>query len=213
MAFLVLTVFLGLSLVFLALVGFFGVFPDEWEWAAFVVGGLGIAMSAPSIFVMIWGQPKVNVRIEKYIEGDEHLLPVYIENLPVKSRILRFLGVRRQSVQSLEATLRIHEVGSGVVLVPILHCPIYASDDNTDIGRGRITLPPTFSVAATILIAKWDGAHGKAVVPGDRLRTPITVGVGSYRAEIVLYIDGDPMRVTRTFMVGQNSAGLQWASA
>ena len=72
MAFLVLTVVFGLVLVFLALVGFFGAVPDEWEWAAFVVGGVGIIMSAPSILLLIWGQPKINVRIDKRVEGDEH---------------------------------------------------------------------------------------------------------------------------------------------
>lgn len=212
MGFLVLTIVFGLSVVFLALAGVFGAFPDEWEWAAFVVGAVGIAMSTPSIFAMIWGQPKVSVRIEKYIDGDEHILTIYIENLPVKNRVLKWLGVRRETVQSLVADLRIREVGSGVVLIPILHCRIFSDDDPTDMGRVRTALPPTFSVAASIVIAKWDKGQGKAMIPGDRLRAPILLGVGAYSAVIILYVDGDPMTITRSFMVGQNAADLQWAS-
>ena len=158
-------------------------------------------------------QLRANGAIYGVITKEWYYLPVFIENLPVKNRVLKWLGVRRETVQSLEATLTIREVGSGVVLVPIVHCRIYSTDDNTDKGSQRIALPPTFSVAASLAVVAWDNDTNRAIIPGDRLREPVPLGMGSYRAEIVLYVDGEPMRITRTFMVGQNAANLQWASS
>ena len=151
---LVILVIIILALLCLAFVGIFGRFPDEWEWVVVIIAGVGLAMATPSIFQMFWGRPLVRVQFEGYAEDVERVLLIFLSNPPVQKRILRILGVRRETVQGLTAELRISELNSGKVIVPIRHARIYSDDDPSDIGRNRIIIPPTHSVAASIMIVK-----------------------------------------------------------
>ena len=81
-----------------------------------------------------------------------------------------------------------------------------------NIGSNRIILPPTFSVAASIMVVKWDSQKNKAVILGDRLRQPLLLDEGYYRADIIICVDGDPKTISRQFVVGQNADDLIWAS-
>lgn len=201
-----------LVVVFLAFVGVFGRFPDQWEWVGIIFAAVGLVMAAPTIFQMVWGRPLVRVRFDRGVEGPERFLPVYLENCPVKSRLAKRLGVRRETVQSLTAQFRISEVGSGKIIVPIRHARIYADDDPTDSGRLRIALPPTFTVAASIMLVLWDTQNNKAVVPEDRLRKPLVIEPGYYLAHILLLVDGEPKHIQRRFVVGQSADDLNWSS-
>ena len=205
-------VIIVLAILCLAFIGIFGRFPDEWEWVGIVLAGVALAMATPSIFQMFWGRPIVETQFEKYAEKTERALLIFLSNPPVKKRILRVFGVKRETVQNLTAEIRISEVGSKKVIVPIRHARIYSDDDSSDIGSNRIVLPPTFSVAASIMVVRWDSQKNKAVIPGDRLRQPLLLDEGYYRADIIIFVDGDPKTISRQFVVGQNADDLIWAS-
>lgn len=201
-----------LAALFLAFVGVFGRFPDEWEWVGIMFAAVGLVMAAPTIFQMVWGRPLVRVRFDRGVEDGERLLPMYLENPPVKNRLIKRLGVRRQTVQSLTAQFQISEVGSRRIIVPIHQARIYADDDPTDAGRPRIALPPTFSVAACILLVRWDAQNNKAVIPEDRLRQPVPLEPGYYLANIVLLVDGEPQHFQHRFVVGRSADDLNWSN-
>lgn len=203
-------VLIALVILLLAFVDVFGRFPDNWEWVGIVLAGVGLAMASPSILRMFWGRPLVKTRFENGVEEAERFLPVYLENPPVKNRILRKLGVRRDTVQSLTVQFRISEVGSGKIVIPIRQARIYSDDDATDEGRNRIALPPTFSVAASVMIVQWNAQKNKALIPPDRLREEFALGAGHYQVDIILSVDGDPMLVSRQFVVGQKADDLSW---
>ena len=209
---LVAIVIIVLAILCLAFIGIFGRFPDEWEWVGIVLAGVALAMATPSIFQKFWGRPIVETQFEKYAEKTERALLILLSNPPVKKWILRMLGVKRETVQSLTAEIRISEVGSKKVIVPIRHARIYSDDDPSDIGSNRIVLPPTFSVAASIMVVSWDFQKKKAVILGDRLRQPLLLDEGCYRADIIIFVDGDPKTISRQFVVGQNADDLIWAS-
>lgn len=210
MWFLVAIVLVVLGLFSLALRGFFGRFPDNWEWIGIILAGVGLAMGAPTIFSMLWGRPIVKAQFEKGMEGAERFLIVYLANPPMKSWVLRKLGVRRGTVQSLKVQFRISEAGSNKIITPIRQARIYSDDDSTDCGRDRIALPPTFSVAASIIVVKWDTNGNKAFVTPDRLRQPTMLEPGMYRVDLILLVDGDPMRMSRQLVVGQKADDLDW---
>lgn len=71
-------------------------------------------------------------------------------------------------------------------------------------------LPPTYSVGASLMVASWDKDNSKAVVLPDRLRPPIALSAGLYHVEIIFLIDGDPLRESRNFKVGQRGDDLMW---
>ena len=125
-------VIIVLAILCLAFIGIFGRVPDEWEWVGITLAGVAIAMATPSIFQMFWGRPIVETQLELYAEKTERVLLVFLKNPPVKKRILRMLGVKRETVQSLTAEIRISEVGSKKVIVPIRHARIYSDDDSSE---------------------------------------------------------------------------------
>ena len=209
---LVALVIVVLAILCLAFIGIFGRVPDEWEWVGIVLAGVALAMATPSIFQMFWGRAVVELQFEVYPENSDRALVIYFKNPPVKSRILRMMGVKREVAQSLTAEMRISEVGSKTIIVPIRQARIYSDDDSSDLGNNRIVLPPTYSVGASIMVAHWDNQQKKAIIPPDRRRQPLPLGEGYYRADIIIIVDGDPRIISRQFVVGKDADDLIWAS-
>ena len=205
-------VLIALVILLLAFVGVFGRFPDNWEWVGIILAGVGLAMASPSIFQMLWGRPLVKVEFGRGIEDEKRLLLVYLQNPPVKNLILRKLGVRRDTVQSLTVQFRISEFGSGKIIEPIRNAKIYSDDDPTDVGKWRMALAPTFSVGARCVIVFWDTQKMKALVPPDRISQLLELSPGYYRVQIIIMVDGEPMHIFQQFAVGQKADDLIWAN-
>ena len=210
MWFTVAIIFIVLGVLFLALRGSFGDFPSNWEWVGIVLAGVGLAMATPSIFQMLWGRSILRTQFENGIEGESRFLPIYLENPPIRSRILRKLGVKRDTIQSLTVQFRISEAGSGKIVVPIRQARIYSDDDPTDRGRNRISLPATYSVAASVIIVRWDTQKDKAFIPPDRLREELPLESGQYRVHVIFLVDGDPKISSRQFVIGEKADDLTW---
>ncbi len=197
--------------IFFALRGLFGTFPDNWEWAGIVLAGVGLAMAVPSIFQMFWGRPALKVKFENGIKEAERFLPVYLSNPPIKNKFLKTLGVRRGTIQSITAQFRISELGSNTIVITSRQGRLYSDDDPDDKGRLRITLPPTFSVAACIMVVSWDLKCGKAIIPPDRLRNEIvSIPEGAYRVQIIFMVDGEKQEESRQFIIGKKPDDLTW---
>jgi hypothetical protein len=205
-----LVIIVVLAILSLAFIGIFGRYPDEWEWVGIVLAGLALAMATPSIFQMFWGRACVEIEFEVSAKGSERSLLIFLKNPPVKSRILKGLGVKRETVQSLTAEIRISEFGSKKIIVPIRHARLFSDDDSSDIGSNRIVLPPTYSVAASIMVAMWDNKNKRAVILGDRIRQPLLLGEGYYWIQISIIVDGDPKEISQQFVVGKNADDLIW---
>ena len=108
-----------LALILLAMRGVFGGFPAQWEWVGIVLAGVGILMASPTILQMIWGRARLSVEFKKNAQGENRSLIVLLKNPPV-SGLVRTLGVRKETIQSLTASLQLAEVGSGRIVVPVL---------------------------------------------------------------------------------------------
>lgn len=186
-------------------------------WVEFVGLGLtafsavGVFLAAPTLLQLFFGVPKLNTRFDYDDSEDGHrLLIVYLENLPAAKWLRRWALVRRDTIQSLTATFRIYHVETRSVVVPVHQARIYSDDDPTDAGRGRITLPPTYSVAASIAVAKWNPDSGLTEVPPTRTQASVPLMPGTYEAQIALIVDGAPDIQVRLFSVGQSAADLAW---
>ena len=204
-----------LAVVVLAFRGVFGEFPDSWEWVGVVMASLSLIVGSHPLAQAIWGRPNVQVELEEYAEGTGRSLMVFIRNVPVDGKVPRMLGVKREAVKSLAVQYQIREYGSNKVVVPIGLARIHSDDDTTGPGQGRISLPPTFSVGASVMMALWDPDSNLAVLP-PRPSTNEAYGLsqGLYVADIVLIVDGEPspIRKMRQFKVGYKADDLHWAS-
>ena len=195
----------------LAFIGIFGRFPDEWEWVSIVLAGVAITMATPSILQMLWGRACIETEFTVSAMGSERSLSIFLKNPPVQNRILKIVGVKRETVQSLTAEIRISEFGSKRIIVPIRHARLFSDEDTSDKGSNRIVLPPTYSVAASIMVAMWDNKNNLAVILGDRLRENLLLGEGYYYAQIIIFVDGEPKEIARQFVIGKKADDLMWA--
>ena len=159
----------------------------------------------------ILGRPVLKTRFERDAQGNERRLIVHLENPPVKNGILKRLA-HRQSSQSLTAQYRVSEVGSGTIILPIRQLKIYSYADHDDNGRWQTDLPPTYSVGASIIPVAWDHSLNAAVLPPDRTQSEIMLKSGLYRADIVLFANGEPVRTSRVFVVGDGADDLYWGT-
>ena len=172
-----------------------------------VFGAVGVLLAAPTLLQIFFGGPKLNLRFD--YEPEEGLT-VFLENLPAAKWLRRLAVVKRDTIQSLTVAFRIYHVEAKAVVVPIQQAIIHSDADSTENGRQRITLPPTYSVAATFLIAKWNPDSAKAEIPPARRRGPVPLMPGTYEAQIAVMVDGTPDVRVKLFSVGRSAADLNW---
>jgi hypothetical protein len=190
--------------------GLFDEFPSQWEWFFGILSVVGFVVGTLIFPQLAWGQPRL--RTEFHVESTEAQthLSLMFNNPQVQKKLLRSIGVHRQAIQSLVVNFRIAEAGSGKILLPIHQALIYSDEDQDDKGRYRISLAPTYSVGATVLVAVWDYKVRQAIVPPDRLRNPLVLPPGQYRADIIVLIDGEPSHKSSQFVVGAKPEELFW---
>jgi len=126
-----------------------------------------------------------------------------LKNIPLrKGGIWHRLGIRRDSIESLEVSFELSESGSGTVKQPIIHTTIYDHADGAK--KNRVTLPPTFSVGAGIEVVYWDSNKKVATLVGDTQRQPLQLERGKYCIKFSFLIDGIPINKSTDFVVGEN---------
>jgi hypothetical protein len=168
-------------------------------------------MGSPTVFQMIWGRPRLSTEFENDVQGQHRSVIVFLKNLPVGG-LVKALGAKRDTIQSLTASLQLSEVGSGRIIIPVLQLRIYSDGDETNSGRERTALPPTYSVGASIVVATWDIDNQRVIVPGSRTHRETALPEGYYEAVILLFVDGEPKKFTRRFRVGQSADDLKWSA-
>ena len=203
---------IGLCAIIVIIVVFVGVsgrIPNVWEWVSIVLAGFGVVFGVPSGLQRIFGRAKLLREYDRYEKGNERGLIIFLKNPPLeKKSFMRRMGVGRETISSLSASFRI--IVGKKILVPIMHCRIYTDDDPTDAGAWRIALPPTYTWSTSIMVAMWDDEKKKAMLIGDRLRSPTELSAGRYRMMIIYLVDGEPENEFRDFIVGKSADELVW---
>ena len=184
-----------------------------WEWLSIglgLAGALALFMSVPTFIQMFAGRPRLNLLFERITEGESRALLVFIKNQPVTHWLFKRLRVRRDTVQSLTAQFTLSEAGSGHIIIPNIEARIYSDADPDDEGRDRISLPPTFSVGASFIVAIRNTKEAEVVVPKSRIHPETVLIPGLFRVEIILMVDGQLTRYIRQFVVGKDPESLGW---
>ncbi len=88
--------------------------PAPWLWLGIFIGIAGFVlavMALPSVFQMMFGKPDLFVEFKSAELEEVKVLQCLISNRPINSRMLRWLGVSRQSTH-LTASISIYERGT-----------------------------------------------------------------------------------------------------
>lgn len=184
--------------------------PVEFQWASLGIGITALVVALMATLRMIWGRPRLIAEFENGAQGQDRFLVVYLKNPPVRG-LAKALWVTREPIQSLTASFRISEISRGTI-IPVIQAQIYSDSDETGGGRGRATLPPTYSVGASIMVARWDIDNQRVVVPPSRTRTETVLPEGDYEAAILFMVDGQEKTFARRFGVGQGADDLRWST-
>jgi hypothetical protein len=208
----ILLIIISILIVF-TFFGVYGRLPNAWEWVGIVMAGIGIALATPSTLQMFWGRPIIKIEYGQIPQGNERSLQIFLNNQPIKNRLLKIFGVKRETVQSLTAEIRISEAGSKKIIVPIRHVRLFPEADIENKGSYQITLPPTYSVSAAIMVVMWDDKEKKGVILGDEIRNHLLLESGYYIMQILLFIDGIPMEINNNFIIGIKADDLAWVKS
>ena len=216
MPFLVGVVFIVLVLLLVSLNAFWGSFPHGWDLVVLILTGAAVMIGVPISVQMLVGRAKLIVKYDKVVAKQTRSLGIFLKNPQLgdastgKKSVWRKLGVKRETIESLIVSFRISEVGSGKIWIPIMQAAIYSDADSSEQGSWRVTVAPTLTFETSVMVAMWNDSKKVAVVPGDRLRTPVELPKGIYRIEAAFVVDGEPQKRFRNFIVGDTGDGLTW---
>ena len=186
-------------------------------WVEFVGLGLtafsavGVFLAAPTLLQLFFGSPKLNTLFGADVDpGNGHrILVVFLDNSPPYKLLRRWAVVKRDTIQSLTVAFQIYQVDTRSIAVEVHQARIHSDSDSTDAGRYRVTLPPTYSVAASFVVAEWNPDSG-AEVPPTRTQASVPLVPGTYKATIAFTVDGTPDIQVKLFSVGRSAADLDW---
>ena len=186
-----------------------------WQWVGLIVAILALVIAIIALqplVQVIWGRPRFNTRFEHDQEGLIRFLIVHLENLPIRSRFLKLLGIRRQPIHSVTANYQLKEVGSGIIVIPIRQLLINTDDTTDTLGTMRIELPATYGVAAAAMFVLWnEDEKGVQLAPSRVGEEGQIIKPGYYEAIFNFNIDGEPTLMSRRFRVGEEREMLFWA--
>ena len=161
---------------------FFDEFPSEWEWFFGILSIVGFIVGAIVFPQLIWGRPQLSWDFHvEHTEGERHL-SVMLSNPQVANKTVRRLGVHRQTIASLIVQFRLLESGSGRILRPVQQALIKTDEDIDDMVKHRVSLPPTYSVGASAMIAMWDYENNRAVLAPAPLKSEFILPIGQYQS-------------------------------
>lgn len=194
-------IILGISLI--ALAGFFGRFPDNWEWIGIVLAGVGLVMAVPSAMQMTYGRSLITLRFG--IEDKEKACFYHCEvyNMPIKNRLLRKLGVRKEAAQDVVAMFEIRERVTGRC-----QCPLTVTILKTQSGVGaeRISLPASLFPAIFAIIYVDKNTNEVSVMREPKSLLP----VGEYTAEVKV-VEGQDTHIVRcNFVIADKYPFVYW---
>lgn len=95
-----------------------------WQWIGIILGilGFGLAsMAIPTVLQMFFGRPQISIEFKEADFPETRALQCHIENEPIRSRVLRSLGVFRQSTH-ITVSISLYEQGTEKIIFK--HAPL-----------------------------------------------------------------------------------------
>jgi hypothetical protein len=181
----------------------------HWQWATVMlaVGGIfiglvAILMAAPPIFQMIWGAPKIAISVGK-ADSEMKALIFNVSNKPVKSWVLRKMGVRRQSTEVV-GSLWITQEHKGEIVAHGIP-DLFAVDG---LAPKRRAIGSSIAPGAHIPVIWMD--KGRAWAQAEANSPNVTLPPDIYLASVKLESGEDMLSYSHHFVVTPDE--IYWAS-
>lgn len=161
-------------------------------------------MAIPSVLQMVWGRPKLMVRLGVLETEPGRILQAELINPPIQNRLLKWLGVRRMTAEDVMATFFIEEYGNRRVVFTG-EVPKIVTYNSTG-GHQRISLAgsPFPAVFGIVLGSSAD----KKVYIFEEHQTVLPPG--KYCACIHVTVEGRPLEKQGNFVVSQTHPFAYW---
>lgn len=155
----------------------FNQFPGQWEWIALVLGGVSFLMAISPFFQMIWGRPSLTLDFQR--RSNPISLECFIYNLPVKNKLLTWLGVRRESTGGIIASYELRESGSDRIMRELHVTEIWTrmGEESDSVSTPASLLP----LRVPIVVVDTSG-QARVGMPHELRELPL----GTYTARIVI---------------------------
>ncbi|MXW90492.1 MAG: hypothetical protein F4Z47_01705 [Rhodospirillaceae bacterium] len=177
--------------------------PDWLQWSdvflSLIAFGLAV-VTLPTAFQMWWGKPHLTITFRR--EGVEAgaVLFLSVSNKPVKNKLLRSIGVRRDAAQNVGAIAEIRESGTNRF--------IGRKTLELSVNRGersfRVNIFPK-SPALAFLIRHKHGEENAEFSDGK-----IELPQGEYMCELNIIWREEKIVQRRTFAVGGSINNTRW---
>jgi len=164
-----------------------------------------VGVVTPTLFQMVWGRPRLEHEFCRS-QDEENRLFIVLRNPPVRSQILRLIGVVR-SPNGIEGDYRVYDqnnqiLDSGALWLQLNHAPPAASVQLSDHGWVRI---------ACATQRRFIGAPVNIGVDGEDPET-VSLQPDEYKFEVSLDTSAGRKKFIRWFVVEQdNLRWLQWS--
>lgn len=180
-------------------------FPGQWEWVALILGGVSFLMAVSPFIQMIWGKPKLTLKFHRRTGNIGYIsLECYVYNLPIRNKLLTWLGVRRENTSGIIALFELREALSGEVVRDF-----HVTEIRTPAGEvSDSTSTPASLLGLGISLVLFDKAAGQAKVgmPHELRELP----QGTYEAHLII-CEGDRFhRATRRLIVTNTEPYVYW---
>jgi hypothetical protein len=178
--------------------------------AALIIAIIALAASAvtlPTAFQMFWGGPKLGINVADLDGPDGKRLACNIFNAPVKSRILRRLGVHREPI-IISADFQICESGSNRVMLDTARASLIDIGGASGQGTPRANLVDHIPLTFICLIHTNDG---KVIAADPQKMTSVLLPPGRYRINVSVRC-GDRIfsNCRREITVGERPIDTYW---
>lgn len=183
---------------------------DEPVLAGIIIGSLGLIfgcialiMATPTLAQMFWGRPEIEFEFTASETHNAKFLECYITNSPVTKRLLKFLGVHRETAVDVWGMYEISEIGTGRVVLPATNAKF--TGRNGEAGSSHVSISSgTIGRKFGVVFLSPDDQKVKV------LDEPNTIlGIGIYSVYIRIMAAERLKRATRKFTVHQDGS-LFW---
>jgi hypothetical protein len=180
--------------------------------AALIIAILALAVSAvtlPTALQMFWGGPKLAINGVEIVGPEGRRLLCNIFNTPVTSKILRRLGVRRESLV-VSADFQICESGSNRVVLDTARASLIDIGGPNASGTPRASLVDHIPVSFVCVIHTNDG---KAIAADPQQKTGVILSPGRYRVNVNVICGDTRFPISREITIGERSIGTHWRAS
>ena len=159
------------------------------------IAAVAIVIATPSALQRLFGDAKLFVGFDQEEQGYDRVLLGRIRNQPIRNRVARLLGVRREPAQDVVARVTIKEAGSHRIVVPATIATIAT---HGDIEAKRVTVPASL-IASTFDIVKWVDTSNNVQ---ELLKNNQVVASGQYTVEVAVSFSRKTVTTEKDFTVG-----------